>query len=52
MSCVYHGRTKADGEGVVATYNRAKYCFTDRSMAVFLLWFTISVIACLCMYAW
>ena len=37
----------------MATANRFKApsnVFTDRSKAVLLLWFTISVIACLCMY--
>ena len=33
MSCVYHGRTKGATSKV----------FTDRSKAVLLLWFTISV---------
>ena len=41
---VYHGRTKVTGFGHVNSI------FTDRSKAVFLLWFTISIILCLCMF--
>ena len=47
MSSVYHGGTKAR---VVATLNLFKppsKAFTDRSKAVLLLWFTISVFACI-----
>ena len=51
MSCVYHGRTKGEGCGYVKSIKAPpSKVFTDRSKAVLLMWFTISVIVCLCMY--
>ena len=50
MSCLYHGRTEGE---VCEHLNRFKPSgknFTDRSKAVLLLRFTISVIVCLCIY--
>ena len=50
MPCVYHGRTKGEGCGHVKSIKAPSKGFTDRSKAMLLLWFTISVIISLCMY--
>ena len=65
MSCIYHGRTKIEGSGhenrfktparplppLAPTPTPPKSnIFTDSSKAMLLLWFTISVIVCLCIY--
>ena len=58
---VYHGRTKREGCGYVNSIyvprrplhthiHTPSKVFKDRSKAMLLLWFTISVIVCLCMY--
>ena len=53
MSFVYHGRTKSEGCGHVKSVylpRSPSKIFTSRFKGMLLLWFTISVIVCLCMY--
>ena len=61
MSCVYHDRTKGEWPRKIdLSPNTAPHpppphpsssnIFTDRSKAVLLLWFTIFVTVCLCMF--
>ena len=50
MSCIYHDRTKGAGRGRVNSISVPSKIFTDRAKAALQLWFTISVVVCLCMY--
>ena len=48
MPCLNHGTTKGEDWGYVISIKAPSNIFADRSKAVLLLWFNMSVFACIC----